>query len=488
MKNIPETLTFDDVLLVPGYSDVRPRETNITTRVSRNVKIKVPFISAPMDTVTEAPLAIALALEGGIGIIHKNMPAQRQADAVRRVKRFENGFIEAPVTLSPEDPISRVVDIRKQKGFSKIPVVDAKGKCIGLISELDYSIPDDLKVPIKFKMRPVQEIPTAVLGISLEEANTIIRKERIAVLPVLDTNGRLAAIVSRRDLEKNIQYPHAAKDEKKSLRVGAAVSVGNEAVQRALMLGEAGADVIVIDVAHGHSRGVIETLNALKKESALQHIDIIAGNIATAEAAKALVAAGADAVKVGVGPGSICTTRIVAGIGVPQLTAIMEAARGRGRADVPVIADGGIRYSGDIVKALAAGADTVMMGGLFAGTDETPGDIENQGGQMYKSYRGMGSRDAMIEGSKDRYGQGDELREDKLIPEGVVGRVRYKGPLAQHVHQLIGGLRAGLAYVGAHDIAELQKKAVFVKITQAGRAESHPHTIAISKEAPNYPT
>lgn len=486
MKNFAETFTFDDVLIVPGYSDVRPRETDTTTRISRRVKIKVPLISAPMDTVTEARCAIALALEGGIGIIHKNMPPERQAAEIRRVKRFENGFIEDPVTLSPEDTIEQVVTIRKQRGFSKIPVVDTKGMLMGMIGELDYSIPDDLKMPIKFKMRPVAELVTGKKGITLEEANTLIRKERLAVLPIVDPSGRLAAIVSRRDLEKNVQYPNAAKDENKNLRVGGSVSVGEEAVTRALLLGEAGADVIVIDVAHGHSKGVIDTVKLLKQESRLADVDIIAGNIATESAAHALVAAGADAIKVGVGPGSICTTRVVAGVGVPQLSAILEAVKGRGRADVPIIADGGIRYSGDIVKALAAGAESVMLGSLFAGTDETPGEVEFHSGQMYKSYRGMGSRDAMVEGSKDRYGQGDEQHEDRLIPEGVVGRVRYKGPLAKHVHQLAGGLRAGMAYVGARTIGELQEKAVFVKISTAGRTESHPYNIAITKEAPNY--
>lgn len=488
MKQFEQTYTFDDILIVPGYSTVRPRETDITTRLSRNIKLKVPLVSAPMDTVTEARLAIALALEGGIGIIHKNMPLEKQAHEVERVKRFENGFIEDPVALSPEDPIEDVLKIRKEKGFNKIPVVDKRRRFIGLITELDYGIPEDLKLPIKFKMRPAKEVVTARKGISLEQANTIIKKERLAVLPIVDKDGRLHAIVSRRDLEKNVQFPVAAKDAQKNLRVGAAVSVGAEALERARMLAQTRVDVIVIDVAHGHSKGVIDTLKLLKKDKVLNGIDIIAGNVATAEGAKALIAAGADAVKVGVGPGSICTTRIVAGVGVPQLSAIQNAVRGRGKSDVPIIADGGIRYSGDIVKALAAGAQCVMVGSLFAGTEETPGEVEYHGGQIYKSYRGMGSRDAMREGSSDRYGQAGEHREDKLIPEGVVGRVRFKGPLAQHVWQLAGGVRAGLAYVGARTIPELHRKAQSVLITNSGRTESHPYNISITKEAPNYPT
>ncbi len=485
MNNFEETFTFDDVLLMPGYSTLRPRETDASTQFTRNIRIKAPLVSAPMDTVTGSRLAITLALQGGIGIIHKNMPPEQQAEEVLRVKKFENGFIENPFVLLPEDTIEKVVRVRKERGFNKIPIVDRHNVFVGLISELDYSIPDDLKIPIKFKMRPADEIITGKKGITLDKANTLIKKHRLAVLPILGANGRLVAIVSRKDLEKNVQFPDSAKDDRKNLRVGAAVSIGQEALQRAKLTAEAGVDVLVIDVAHGHSKGVIDTLRLLKKEKSLKDVDVVAGNVATAEGAKALVAAGADAIKVGVGPGSICTTRIIAGIGVPQLSAILEAKKGRAKSTVPIIADGGIRFSGDIVKALAAGANTVMIGNLFAGTDEAPGDIEYHNGQMYKSYRGMGSRDAMLEGSKDRYGQSGE-RAEKLVPEGVVGRVRYKGPLAQHVHQLVGGLRAGLAYVGAQTIPQLQQKAKFVRITQAGKVESHPYNISITKESPNY--
>ncbi|MFC1687710.1 IMP dehydrogenase [Patescibacteria group bacterium] len=487
MKNFEETFTYDDVLLTPQYSGVRPRQTDVSTQFSRRIKIKAPLVSAPMDTVTESRLAIALALEGGIGIIHKNMSPEKQATEVEKVKRFENGFIEDPVVLSPEDKIEEVADIKKKKGFSKIPIVDKKQKFIGIIGELDYSIPDDLKLPIKFKMRLAKDVVTAPQGTTLEQANKIIKKERLAVLPIVNKQGKLFAIVSRKDLEKNVRFPQASKDAKKQLRVGAAVSLGNEALQRAKLLADAGVDAIIIDVAHGHSKGVIDTLKLLKKEKSLQNVDIIAGNIATAEGSRDLIAAGADAVKVGVGPGSICTTRVIAGIGVPQLSAVLDAVKGRGQRTIPIIADGGISYSGDVVKALAAGAQSVMIGGLFAGTEETPGDIEYHQGQIYKSYRGMGSRDAMVLGSKDRYGQAEERKEEELVPEGVSGRVRYKGPLAQHVHQLVGGIKAGLAYVGANTLPELQKKAKFIQISSASKTENHPHNISITKESPNYP-
>ncbi|MFH1235671.1 MAG: IMP dehydrogenase [Parcubacteria group bacterium] len=487
MKSFEETFTYDDVLLVPLFSDIRPRQTDVSTQFSRRIRLKAPLVSAPMDTVTEAPLAIALALEGGMGIIHKNMFSEKQAEEVEKVKRFENGFIEDPVVVTPEQKIADVYATKEQKGFSNIPVVDAKRKLVGIITELDYSVPEDLQVPVKFKMRILKEIMTAKKGITLEQANKIIKRERIAVLPVIDSSGILISIVTRKDLEKNVFYPNASKNEQKQLRVGAAVSVGSEALERAHLLAEAGVDAIVIDVAHGHSRGVIETIRLLKKERSLKAIDIVAGNIATAEGCRALIAAGADAVKVGVGPGSICTTRVVAGIGVPQLSAVLDSARGRGKSAVPIIADGGIKYSGDIVKALAGGAQTIMIGSLFAGTDEAPGEIEYYEGQMYKSYRGMGSREAMPFGSKDRYGQADEKKSSELIPEGVSGRVRYKGPVAKHIRQLIGGIRAGFAYIGAANINDLQRKAQFIRISDSAKRESHPYNISITKEAPNYP-
>lgn len=472
---LTEAFTYDDVLVVPSYSEIRPREVNTATRLTRNISLSVPLVSSPMDTVTEHRMAIAMALYGGIGIIHKNMPAEAQAEEVRMVKRFENGFIEDPIAVQPEELIASVARIRQDKGYKKIPVVDGNKKLVGLITEQDYFVPDDLGVPVKFKMKPLQEIITAKQGIDLKEANTIIREKKLSVLPIIDESGKLTALVTRKDLEKNEQFPYATKDAHKSLRVGAAISVGEAALERAHLLAKAGVDVLVVDVAHGHSKGVLETIMQCKKE--FPGVEIIGGNIATAEAAKALVRAGADAIKVGVGPGSICTTRVIAGVGVPQLTAVMEAVEGRGNADVPVIADGGVRYSGDIVKALVAGAESVMLGNLFAGTDETPGEILHTEGKIFKSYRGMGSTEAMKAGSKDRYGQSDVQEESDFIPEGVPARVPYRGAVERQIHQLIGGVRAGMAYVGAGTIEELPEKGSFVRITQAGRTESHPHSL-----------
>ncbi|MFA6511554.1 MAG: IMP dehydrogenase [Patescibacteria group bacterium] len=479
-----EALTYDDVLVVPAYSEVRPKQVDTSTRLTRNIILQVPLLSAPMDTVTEHRLAIAIALHGGFGFIHKNMSPEAQAEEVRLVKRYENGFIEDPVTVQPEDKISDVNEIRETKGYKKVPVVDANGVLVGLVTEQDYFLPDDLDVPVKFKMKPVDEITIEHHGIDLKQANRIIREKKLSVLPIVDGQGRLMALVTRKDLEKNELFPLATKDEHKSLRVGGAISVGEAAVERAMLLAEAGVDALVVDVAHGHSKGVLQTIHVLKKE--LPNVDVIGGNIATVEGAKALIQAGADAVKVGVGPGSICTTRIVAGIGMPQLTAVMEAVKGRSKKDVPIIADGGIRYSGDIVKALVAGAETVMLGGLFAGTDEAPGDVAHEDGKMFKSYRGMGSAEAMKAGSKDRYGQGDVEDENDFIPEGVPARVPYRGPVERQMHQLVGGLRAGMAYIGAETIPELAVKGEFVRITSAGITESHPHSLGGFTATSNY--
>lgn len=479
-----EALTYDDVLVLPAYSEVRPKQVDTSTRLTQNIILRVPILSAPMDTVTEHRLAIAVALYGGFGVIHKNMPAEQQAEEVRLVKRFENGFIEDPVTVQPEDKIRDVNAIREAKGYKKIPVVDAGGKLVGLITEQDYFIPDDNDVPVKFKMKPVQEITVEHEGINLKQANTIIREKKLSVLPIVSSAGKLVALVTRKDLEKNELFPLATKDAHKSLRVGGAISVGEPALARAKLLAEAGVDALVVDVAHGHSKGVLETITQLKKE--LPGVDVIAGNIATAEGAKALVQAGADAVKVGVGPGSICTTRIVAGIGMPQLTAVMEAVRGRGKAAVPVIADGGIRYSGDIVKALVAGAETVMLGNLLAGTDESPGEVVHEEGKIFKSYRGMGSTEAMKAGSKDRYGQSDTQAEEEFIPEGVPARVVYRGAVEKQLYQLVGGVRAGMAYIGAQSIPELPVKGEFVRITNAGMRESHPHSLSGFQTTSNY--
>lgn len=482
-----ETLTFDDVLLVPQKSAVLPKETDITTRLASNIRIKMPLLSSPMDTVTESKLAIALALQGGIGIIHKNLPPEQQALEVVYVKRFENGFIENPVTLQPEDKISEVAEIKSEKGYKKIPVVNGKNKLVGLITELDYFLPDDEKLPIKFRMKTLKQIVVAKQGITLKRANTIIRENNLSVLPIIDKEGKLASMVTRKDLEKNEQYPTACKDDEKQLRVGAAIAVGPEALERARLLVGAGADLIVVDTAHGHSKGVLETVAALKKNRIFSKVAVVAGNVATEEGTRDLIRVGADAVKVGVGAGSICTTRVIAGVGVPQVSAIRAAVKGRGKSTVPIISDGGIRYSGDIVKALAAGADSVMVGSLFAGCEETPGKIEYEGGRMYKSYRGMGSMEAMAKGSKDRYGQADQKDATKLVPEGIAGRVLYKGKLANYVYQILGGLRSGMGYLGARTIKELQKKAHFIKISNAGLRESHPHDVSIIKHPPNYP-
>lgn len=481
-----ETLTFDDVLLVPQKSDVLPKDAMLETMLTREIKLNAPFLSAPMDTVTEHKMAIALALSGGMGIIHKNLSIEAQVAEVVRVKRFKNSFIQDPVTVGPDDLISAVVQIREIHGYKKVPVVDKNGTLLGLISDVDYFASEDKDVQVKTLMRPVKELVVAKTGITLPEANTLLRKHRVRILCVVDKKGKLASMVARRDIEKNDQYPDAVKNTQKQLRVGAAVGVGAAGMERACELIAAGADVIVVDTAHGHSKGVIDAVKQLKKMYKEQQV--IAGNIATGEAALELIAAGADAIKVGIGPGSICTTRIVAGIGVPQLSAVLEvvSAVKKSRRSVPVIADGGIKSSGDAVKALAAGASTVMMGNMFAGTDESPGRVEFIGGRMYKSYRGMGSLEAMERGSKDRYGQTEIEEKKKLVPEGVSGRVPYKGSVSHILYQLSGGLRSGMGYCGVTHIHELQKKARFIRITNAGLKESHPHDLGQVDAAPNY--
>ncbi|MBI4122544.1 MAG: IMP dehydrogenase [Parcubacteria group bacterium] len=483
-----EALTFDDVLLLPQYSETLPTQVKLGTKLSRNITLHVPLVSSPMDTVTEHTLAIALALAGGIGIIHKNLTSAEQAGEVALVKRFENGFISDPVTVAPDATVADIYKIRKDKGYKKVPVVNKRGELLGLVTDLDYFWPHDKKRTVRSVMVKAKDLVTAKAGIGLEKANDIIRKQRLSILCLVGTGNKLAAIVARKDLEKNETYPEATKDTEKRLRVGAAVGVGPENLKRAHEVLAAGADVIVVDTAHGHTRGVIDMVKALKKDKAFNGVDVIAGNVATREGASALIEAGADAVKVGMGPGAICTTRVVAGIGVPQITAVMEAVAGRAsrHKDVPIIADGGIKYSGDIVKALAAGADSVMIGSLFAGTEESPGEMEFYGGRMYKTYRGMGSLGAMSAGSKDRYGQGSVRDAAKMVPEGIEGRILYRGPVANVVYQLTGGLRAGMGYIGAKTVKELQKKAQFIKITNAGRTESHPHGVEITKEAPNY--
>lgn len=481
-----ETFTFNDVLLVPQYSEIVPADAVLEGRFSRNIPLRVPFVSSPMDTVTEHRMAIAMALAGGLGIIHKNLSIDEQAYEIKLVKRFENGFITDPVTVTPEAPVSAVREIEDRKGYKKVPVTDEKGRLLGMVTRIDYFWPDDKHKKVKDVMVPVSGLVTAPANTSLRKANDIIRKQKLSVLCLVDSQGRLTSIVTRKDLEKNEAYPHANKDAAKSLRVGGAVGVGPDALERARTIAQAGADAIVVDTAHGHSKGVIEMVRTLKKDAATKQVDIVAGNVATADGAKALVAAGVDGVKVGVGPGSICTTRVVAGIGVPQLSAIIEAVRGRGKKDVPVIADGGIKYSGDAVKALAAGAEAIMIGSLFAGTEEAPGIVEYYNGRMYKAYRGMGSVGAMTQGSKDRYGQAGINDAAKFVPEGIEGRILYRGPVEAVLYQLAGGLRSGMGYNGARTIKELQKKAKFVRISNAGLIESHPHDVEITKQAPNY--
>lgn len=479
-----ESFTFDDVLLVPRYSEILPHEADTTSRFSKNVPLKSPLVSAPMDTVTEHKMAIAMALEGGLGIIHKNLSPEEQAREVRLVKRYENGFITDPITITSDKLVDDVYEIFHEKGYKKIPVVDENKKLLGLITELDYLWPYDQGKKVTEVMIEADKLTKVPFDISLSQANETIRKEKLSVLCVVDTDGKLKAIVTRRDLEKNKNYPRANKDENKSLYVGAAISVGDDSFERAKLLVKAGVDVLVVDTAHGHSRGVIEMVKRLKSSEETKNVDVVAGNVATKQAVTDLIKAGADGVKVGVGPGSICTTRVVAGIGVPQLSAVMDAVKGA--KDVPIIADGGIQFSGDIVKAIAAGAESVMMGSLLAGAEESPGETEFLNGRMYKVYRGMGSLGAMEKGSKDRYGQAGVNDSQKFVPEGIEGRTPYRGPVDKIIYQLIGGLRSGMGYNGARNIKELQKNAEFVKITSAGLKESHPHDVAQIKEAPNY--
>jgi len=482
-----EGLTFDDVLLVPQYSKILPSETNAESKFSENIPLKIPIVSAAMDTVTEHRMAIAIALEGGLGIIHKNLSIEEQAQEVKLTKRFENGFINDPATVYDDALIDDIHNIFEKKGYKKIPVLDRADKLIGLITELDYFWPHDKDKRVIDVMTPIKELVIAPASTTLSQANKIIREKKLAILALVDKQGKLTSIVMRRDLEKNKKYPEANKDANKSLYVGAAIGVGGDSLERARTLVKNGVDVLVLDSAHGHSKGIIDMIGTLKKDQIIKNTDIVAGNIASAKAAQTLIKAGANGIKVGIGPGSICTTRVIAGIGVPQLTAISEAVRGRGKTKkIPLIADGGIRYSGDIVKALAAGADSIMAGGLLAGTEESPGETEFFNNKMYKIYRGMGSVDAMQAGSRDRYGQSSISEKAKFVPEGIEGRTLYKGKVDKILYQLIGGLRAGLGYNGAANICELQKKAEFVKISSAGFHESHPHNITMTKEAPNY--
>ncbi len=482
-----EALTYDDILLTPRYSEILPADANLDTKFSRNVPLKTPIVSSPMDTVTEHRMAIAIALEGGLGIIHKNLTPEQQAQEVLLVKRFENGFIIDPITISSEATIDEIHQIEQDKGYKKIPVVDEAGVLVGIMTEFYYSWPHDQGKIVKNVMKPASELTVAAEGISLSEANTLIRKEKLSVLCVVGEDRRLKSIVTRKDIEKNKKYPNANKTTDKRLFVGAAIGVGKDALKRAELLAKAGVDVIVVDTAHGHSKGVMDMVKTLKNNPLTKNVDVVAGNVATENAVKDLIDAGADGVKIGIGPGSICTTRVVAGIGVPQITAILEGVKGKGEnKDIAIIADGGIKLSGDITKALAMGAQCVMLGGLLAGAEESPGETLFIGGRMFKSYRGMGSLSAMEKGSKDRYGQEDVKDTQKFVPEGIEGRTAYRGPIDKTLYQLIGGLRAGMGYLGAATIEKLALRAKPVKITAAGYIESHPHDVIITEDAPNY--
>ena len=482
-SDIPVALTFDDVLLLPAASKVLPNEVDVRTKLTRSISMNIPLMSAAMDTVTEANTAISMAREGGIGIIHKNMSIERQAREVDKVKKSESGMIIDPVTMHPEQKISEVLEVMEQYRISGVPIVKDGRKLVGIITNRDLRFETNLDQKVAEVMTK-ENLVTASEGITLEESKILLHKNRIEKLLVVNDRGNLLGLITIKDIMKIKQYPSACKDSLGRLRVGAAVGVGPDRDARVEALVNAGVDVIAVDSAHGHAQAVVDSVPAIKRQ--FPEIELIAGNVATAEGAKTLAEAGADAIKVGVGPGSICTTRVVAGVGVPQITAVMECARVAKDYQVPIIADGGVKYSGDVVKALAAGAHSVMIGSIFAGTDESPGEMILYQGRSYKVYRGMGSLGAMKEGARDRYFQEDIEEDAKLVPEGIEGRVPYKGPLSSSVFQLLGGLRAGMGYVGCGTLDELQQKAKFIRITSAGLKESHVHDVIITKEAPNY--
>ncbi len=485
MRLLEEALTFDDVLLVPAYSEILPREVDLSTRVTRRIRLNVPLMSAAMDTVTEARLAITLAQEGGVGIIHKSMSIEAQAREVGRVKKFESGVIKDPITVSPTMTIREVLDLTRSRGISGVPVVVGR-KAVGIVTHRDLRFEDRFEAPVSSVMTPKERLVTVREDAPKDQVLALLHKHRIEKLLVVNGDHELVGMITVKDFQKANEFPRACKDDGGRLRVGAAVGTTPDTLDRVAALAEAGVDLVVVDTAHGHSRGVLDTVKRIKAKWA--DSQVIAGNIATAEAARALIDAGADAVKVGIGPGSICTTRIVAGVGVPQISAVAAVAQALRDADVPVISDGGIRFSGDIAKAIAAGAHAVMIGGLFAGTEESPGEVELYQGASYKSYRGMGSLGAMGErhGSADRYFQDAASELEKLVPEGVEGRVPYKGSVVIILRQLAGGLRAAMGYTGSRNITDMRTRPVFVRITTAGIRESHVHDVSITKEAPNY--
>ncbi|MGI4870178.1 MAG: IMP dehydrogenase [Janthinobacterium lividum] len=478
-----EALTYDDVLLLPAYSEVLPRDCDPGTQLTPRIRLQVPLISAAMDTVTEADMAIALAQEGGLGVIHKNMSVKAQAEQVRRVKRSESAVIQDPFTLPPTATLADARKLMRHHNIGGIPIVEADGSLVGLITSRDLRFEHDFTPLVTTSMVPRERLVTAPADIDRAAAEQMLQDRKVDKLPLVDAAGRLTGLMTYKDIRKRRRNPHASKDDQGRLRVGAAVGVTADLMQRVAALADAGVDLISIDTAHGHSRGVLDAVRSIKQ--AYPHLDLMAGNVATADGARALADAGADVVKVGVGPGSICTTRIIAGIGVPQLSAVLEAARGLAGTGATLVADGGIKFSGDVVKALAGGAAAVMVGSLLAGTEEAPGDMITYEGRKYKSYRGMGSVEAMEDGSKDRYFQDAEDDVKKLVPEGIVGRVPFKGSVSEVLYQLAGGLRAGMGYVGAANLAALQA-AQFVRITGAGLRESHPHDVQITREAPNY--
>ncbi len=485
MRVVQKALTFDDVLLIPAHSSILPREVSLKTKLTRGISLNIPLLSAAMDTVTEFRLAIAIAQEGGIGIVHKNMTPKAQAIEVTKVKRFESGIVKDPITITQDMTVKDVLALTRQHRISGLPVVGADGKVVGIVTNRDLRFESKLNQPVKNIMTPRDKLITVREGSGREEARMLMHKHRLERVLVVNKNFELRGLITVKDILKSSEHPNACKDKLGRLRVGAAVGVGEGTEERAELLIEAGVDVIIVDTAHGHSEGVLKRVRWLKRT--YPKLQVIGGNIATASAAKALVDHGVDGVKVGIGPGSICTTRIVAGIGVPQITAVDNVAKALAKTDVPLIADGGIRYSGDIAKAIAAGAHSVMVGSLFAGTEESPGEIELFQGRSYKSYRGMGSLGAMQQGSADRYFQElDELDTEKLVPEGVEGRVPYKGGVAPLIHQLMGGLRASMGYMGCGSVDAIRREAEFVEITSAGIRESHVHDVQIVKEAPNY--
>lgn len=483
---IREGLTFDDVLLEPGPSDVMPTQVDVATRFTREINLNIPLVSAAMDTVTESRLAIAMAQSGGIGVLHRNLTVEEQADQVREVKRYESGMVINPLTINPDTPLSEVLAIKARRKISGFPVVDPKtGRLCGILTNRDMRFEGSSDIPAKMLMTH-ENLVTVKEGVTQAEARDLLRRHKIERLIVVDDDYRAVGLITVKDMEKSQAHPHAAKDAQGRLLVAAASTVGDAGFERSMALVDAGVDVVVIDTAHGHNAQVAAAVQRVKRES--NRVQIVAGNVATYDGARALIEAGADAVKVGIGPGSICTTRIVAGVGVPQLTAIADAVRAAVGSDVPIVADGGIKYSGDLAKALAMGASVAMMGSVFAGVDEAPGEVFLYQGRSYKSYRGMGSVGAMGQGSADRYFQKDVTDALKLVPEGIEGQVAYKGPLAPILHQMVGGLRAAMGYVGAPTLAEFRERAKFIRITSAGLRESHVHDVMITREAPNYPS